>query len=136
MRSINIYFIMVYQVNLNAVISNGYYIFTVTILRDLFSYNIKMLQHYVKEYDTLQLIVGFIQTKPTTQMTSFIYDTISSISTTHIWTQLLFIFLCQNVPIMLEWYSFRLSDTHNLDTKHIVGMIPFPSFWYFLIHKI
>ena len=75
---------MVYQVNLNAVISNGYYIFTVTILRDLFSYNIKMLQHYVKEYDTLQLIVGFIQTKPTTQMTSFIYDTISSISTIHI----------------------------------------------------
>ena len=44
---------MVYQVNLNAVISNGYYIFTVTILRDLFSYNINMFQHYVKEYDIL-----------------------------------------------------------------------------------
>ena len=30
-----------------------------------------MFSHYVKEYDTLQLIVGFIQTKPTTQMTSY-----------------------------------------------------------------
>jgi len=96
----------------------------------LFSSNIKMFQHYVKEYDTLQLIMGFIQTKPTTKMTSFIFGTMSSISTTRIGIQLLFIFLCQNVPIRLEWYRFRLSDTHNLDTKHIVGMIQFPSFWY------
>jgi hypothetical protein len=45
-----------------------------------------------------------------------------SISTTHIGKQLPFIFICQNVPIMLEWCKFRLSNTHNLDTKHTVGM--------------
>ena len=87
-----------------------------------------MFSHYVKEYDTLQLIVCFIQTKAATPMTSFIYDTLFSISTTHIGKQLPFIFICQNVPIMLERYTFRLSNTHNLDTKDTVGMIQFSYF--------
>ena len=73
-----------------------------------------MFQHYVKEYDTLQLIVGFIQTKPTTPMTNFIYDTISSVSTTHIGIQYLLFFFAK----MLR----------NLDHKHTVGKIQFPSF--------
>jgi hypothetical protein len=75
---------------------------TVKKIRDLFSSNIKMFEHYVKEYDTLQVFVGFIPTKPTTLMIP-IYDTISSISTTHIGIQLLFIFLCQHVPIIHCW---------------------------------
>ena len=88
-----------------------------------------------------------MQSKPTTQMTIFIYDAISSISTTHIGIRLLFIFHCQNVRIILEWYRFRFfSDAHSLNIKYTVGfpisdtqclvhkctvgMIQIPSFWY------
>ena len=79
-----------------------YYLSTVTFFRDLFSYNIQMFLHNVKEYDILQLIVCFIQTKAATPRTSFIYDTFFSISTIHIGKELPFICICQNGPIMLE----------------------------------
>ena len=84
-----------------------------------------------------------MQTKPATPITSFIYDTISSISTTHIQEYNCFlVFLakmfrsCWNdtdsdfqthtiyiLSILQVWYIFPLSDTQNIEHKHIVGMI-------------
>jgi hypothetical protein len=92
--------------------------------------NIHVSWRHSSEFATINSPIDTVKFSKYNRMTNFIYDTLFSISTTHIGKQLPFIFICQNVPIMLEWCTFRLSNTHNLDTKHTVGMIHFFSFWY------
>jgi hypothetical protein len=56
-----------------------------------------------------------MQTKAASPMTSFLCDTLFSISKTHIGKQLPFIFICQSVPIIIDTVKFSKYNSYLLN---------------------